>query len=295
MLTATLARAEDVPEQGGSDPAAMDLSDEDRAYIEQVRQLGWQSEGEGELGARAVIQIPPQHSFLGGADAARYLELNGNISSHEELGLIGPNSEEWFAVYFFDDIGYVKDDDKDDLDADEMLATIREQMAAGNEVRSERGLSTFELDGWQIPPTYNDELNTLEWATRFVVDGRTTVNFKTKVLGRKGVMRVVLVTGPERLPTAIPEFRRMMEDFRFVDGERYADYVSGDKIAQYGLAALVVGAGAAAAAKTGLLAGLFLFLKKGWKLVAAAVVAVGIGLRRLFSGGERVRDDEPVA
>jgi uncharacterized membrane-anchored protein len=58
--------------------------------------------------------------------------------------------------------------------------------------------------------------------------------------------------------------------------------VPGDKVAEYGLAALVLGGAAAIATKKGLWAVIVGFLVKGWKLVAIAVAAVGASLRKLF-------------
>ena len=95
-------------------------------------------------------------------------------------------------------------------------------------------------------------------------------------------MRVTLVTSPELLDATIPKYQELMANFRYVDGERYSQYVSGDKIAEYGLIALVAGGAAAVAAKTGLLAGLFLFLKKGLKFVVLGVAAIGAWIANLF-------------
>ena len=75
--------------------------------------FAWQMEGTGKLGTRAEIDIPPNFRFLSGSEASKLVEAMGNISSRKELGLIGTNDLEWFVVFFFDDIGYVKDDEKD--------------------------------------------------------------------------------------------------------------------------------------------------------------------------------------
>ena len=63
-----------------------------------------------------------------------------------------------------------------------------------------------------------------------------------------------------------------------------------DKLATYGLTALVVGGGAAALAKSGLLA-------KLWKPIAAAFVALVAGLKRFVFGGRSAQHDpeKPIA
>jgi uncharacterized membrane-anchored protein len=54
---------------------------------------------------------------------------------------------------------------------------------------------------------------------------------------------------------------------RFVSGQRYSEWREGDKVAAFGLVALVAGGAGLAAGKLGLLG-------KLWKLVAAMVVAI---------------------
>ena len=63
-------------------------------------------------------------------------------------------------------------------------------------------------------------------------------------------MRAILVSDPNSLEQDIKAFRTALRGFDFVSGQRYAEFRSGDKMAEYGLAALIVGGAAAAAAKT---------------------------------------------
>jgi uncharacterized membrane-anchored protein len=78
---------------------------------------------------------------------------------------------------------------------------------------------------------------------------------------------------------AVPEFN---------EGSRYTDYQKGDKTAGYGVAALITGGVAVAAAKKiGLLGVALLFLKKGWIIVMALFGGVGGWLRRQFGGGSK--------
>ena len=51
-------------------------------------------------------------------------------------------------------------------------------------------------------------------------------------------------------------------------GERYAEFRAGDRVAEYGLAALVLGGAAAVATKSG-------FLKAFGKLIVVGVMGVG--------------------
>jgi uncharacterized membrane-anchored protein len=70
--------------------------------------------------------------------------------------------------------------------------------------------------------------------------------------------------------------------YAFKPGQTYAEYREGDKIAKYGLAALIAGGGLAVAAKTGLLAGLFKIFAKAGKLLVVGVIPVGAGIVKVF-------------
>src|SRR6185436_1535572 len=77
---------------------------------------------------------------------------------------------------------------------------------------------------------------------------------------------------------ATPEILGMVD---FNEGHRYADYKpETDKVAAYGLAALVAGG---LAAKTGLLKGLIAIIIALKKFVVIGVIALFAGIQKLFS------------
>lgn len=208
----------------------------------------------GDMGI-ATINVPAGMQFTDGAGAKKWGELTTNPVSQKEIGLIGPDDGHWLVLFEFDDVGYVKDDDKDDLKADELLDSIKEGTAAFNkESRVPAGLPPMNILGWEQQPTYNEAAHVLEWCVRAESGGEPSLNFNTRVLGRRGVVQVTLMFGGDvTLPQALPEFRELMKGFAFKEGERYAEYHEGDKLAEYGLAALIAGGGVALAAKSGLL------------------------------------------
>jgi uncharacterized membrane-anchored protein len=75
-----------------------------------------------------------------------------------------------------------------------------------------------------------------------------------------------------------------MKGFQFTAGEDYSSFRAGDKVAEYGLIALVAGGAGAVAAKTGLLSAVVVFFKKGAKLIVVGVAALAAFLKKLFSG-----------
>ena len=96
-------------------------------------------------------------------------------------------------------------------------------------------------------------------------------------------MNVTLVADPDQYATASQATANALaSNFNYVQGQRYAEWKQGDKIAAVGLAALVVGGGAAVAAKMGLLSKFGALLAKMGKLVIVAIVAVGAGIVKLF-------------
>ena len=298
FTTTFAASAHAEPDWSDTDtPSAVDEApSEDTSGLDA---LEWMRQGFGALGGRARLRIPEGYRFGATETAVTLLRAMGNVPDGTELALVGPDDLDWFVIYDFEDIGYVKDDEKDDLDADELLSNFRDMAEQANAIRQERGLPTFRILGWAVPPHYDEASKVLEWATKAEFtdprDGTTSVsvNYKTKVLGRHGVMNVVVVCGVDELSIALPAYRDMMKGFEFVEGERYAEYKAGDKVATYGLAALMLGGATAVAAKTGLLASLLLLLKKGGKAIVLGAMAVVAFIGRFFAGlfGRGTRED----
>ena len=238
--------------------------------------LAWQrGPTEGRIGSMATIQVRAGEAFLDGPNTRRFLELNGNPPRDDHYTLISVSeSGHWFAVFSFDASGYVKDDEK--LDPDALLKTIQASDGPGNEERKRLGMRAIYTDGWHVAPHYDPESRRLEWGLRLRSDdGRPVVNYTIRILGRRGVMKATLVSDPQRLNRDIAAFRGALGTFDFSAGERYAEFRAGDRVAEYGLAALVLGGAAVVATKTG-------FLKAFWKVIALAVVAFGGAIAAFF-------------
>ena len=240
-----------------------------------------------ELKDIAGVQVPEGFIFTGAKGTQHLLESMGNPASGNELGFLAPTSLVWFVVFEFSDVGYVKDDDKDKLDADKLLKSIKAGTEEANKYRKRMGAPALHITGWEVPPRYNEATHNLEWAIRGESEGEQVVNYNTRLLGRKGVMEVSLVIDPEYLEATLPTYQVILNDYSYKSGERYAEYREGDKLAKYGLAALIAGGAAAVAVKTGLFASIVLFFKKAWKLIVVGLVAVGAWLKRLIGGGGR--------
>lgn len=249
-----------------------------------MSQFNWETSGRGKLSNHATIEIPEGYRFLNGRETAQIMEMFGNLPEEYD-GMIGTEDLDWFVVFQFEDSGYVKDDEKDDLDADELLESLREGEKASNEERKKRGIGTLTTTGWAVEPNYNESTHNLEWGVILEgSDGSENVNFLTKVLGRHGIMHTTLVCDTEDLQTILPDYQNLLTGFEYNAGNTYAEYQEGDKVAEYGLKALVAGGAVFAAAKLGLFGTIALWFKKAMKLIIVAVAAVGLWIKRLVTG-----------
>ena len=239
-------------------------------YDKAILSLNWiKPPNSGDIANRAKIDLIKDHYFLGEEDTKKFLKLNGNPESPENYTLYNP-LEGWFAIFSFSPEGYVKDDEK--IDADGLLKVLKESNAKGLEERKKEGLPLLYLDGWYTPPHYDKENKRLEWATKIHdKDNNIVVNYSTRVLGRSGYMNVLLVSEPNTLDRDIKSFKTALKKFDFNNGERYAEWREGDKVAAYGLGALVVGGTAAAVASKG-----------GFKFLWAIALAAFAGIAGVF-------------
>jgi uncharacterized membrane-anchored protein len=234
----------------------------------------------------AQIDVPAGAVFLDGKATRALMKASGEPTSGREYGAIMTTNDDWVVIFEYSNIGYVKDDEKDSLNADKILDSIRKGTAAANKERVRAGHSPLEIVGWEVPPRYDATTHNLEWAIRATSEGQPILNYNTRLLGRKGVMEVVLVVEPAKLSATLPQFRNLLAGYAFQTGQTYAEFRAGDKIAKYGLGALIVGGAAVGAAKLGLFATLAVFFKKAWKLVVVAIVAVGAFMKKLFGRGD---------
>lgn len=231
----------------------------------------------------AKVDVPAGFVFLDGKTTRAMMKASGEPTSGREYGALMPTNSGWEVMFEYDDVGFVKDDEKDKLNADKLLDAIKRGTAEANKQRVSMGNSPLEIVGWEQPPRYDATSHNLEWAVRATSEGRQILNYNTRLLGRKGVMEVVLIVEPDKLPATLPAFRDLLASYAFTTGQTYAEYRPGDKVAKYGLAALVVGGAAVGAAKLGLLTWLAVLLKKGWKLVVLGFAAVATFFKKMFA------------
>jgi uncharacterized membrane-anchored protein len=247
-----------------------------------MSELDWQfGPTQGQIGDKATIDVPEGYVFLDSANTMQLMEMMQNIPSPNEY-VFARDDLAWFAVFEFEDVGYINDNEE--LDADMLLKSVQEGTKVGNEERRRRGWDTMSVMGWRFQPRYDDQNNLLEWAfiAQQDADGSQIINYNTRLLGRTGVMSLVLVANPDGLDAAVAELKQTLGGYDFIAGEKYSEYKEGDRVAEIGLAALIAGGAAAVATKKGFWAMLVGFFAAAWKFIAFAVVGLFAWLGSLF-------------
>lgn len=254
-----------------------------------------------DLGSIGELNLPESVAFAGKADTQKLLESMGNVPNGSELGMVVPKAEDqdWIIVFDYDEIGYIKDAEKEEIDADAILKSIRQGTEQSNQERKKRGFTGLHVTGWAEAPHYDPRTQNLTWAALHKTDeGHQGLNYNVRLLGRSGVMSVTLVEEPEELAAAKPSVDEVIRAFSFKRGKTYAEWKPGDKVAEYGLATLVAAGAGAAAVKLGFFGVIAKLFAKMGKLVVVIVVAIGgamakfwKGLRARFSGRNAPREN----
>jgi len=246
------------------------------------------------LGHELTLDLPDGFLLLEKKDADEMMRRSGNQDDPSLLAVVLKPDSSWLVTVSYDGEGYVKDEEGEKLDADAILEAITEGTEEGNKYRAEHGFKPIHVDGWSEPPRYDRMSHHLVWAVRGSDADGTSINYNTRVLGRRGYASLNLIDAPEKLAESKPEVATLLGVTRFESGARYEDFdAKNDKVAEYGLAALVAGGAGAAAlklAKVGLLAKfggkLLALLIAGKKVVVGALIALGAGLKKLFAKKE---------
>jgi uncharacterized membrane-anchored protein len=237
------------------------------------------------LGKVAELKLPEGFHFVGADSLDRFFELTRNMRSGNEVGVaLAPG----YMLYFdYDEIGYVKDDDKDKLDADKLMKSMTDGQDAANAERKKRGWDEVKLKGWSTPPHYDAKTNNLKWAINLSSSQdqfkEVWINESIRLLGRGGVMNVTLVSDTPGFKAAEADAEKLLgTNFAYVSGQKYAEFKAGDKVAAIGLSALVLGGAGVMAAKMGLFAKLGVLLGKFWKAIVVGLIAIGAGIKKLL-------------
>ncbi len=242
----------------------------------------------------AKVQVPNGFKYLDSKDARFVLkDLWGNPDDEKVLGMLVPanigvaDTGSWAVVYSYEETGHVKDDDAAGIKYDDLLDEMKKQTIAASAERTKMGYKSIELVGWAQKPFYDKETHKLHWAKeyKFGENPHNTLNYNIRMLGRKGVLVMNIVSGMGQLPMVESNIDKVLASTNFTDGNTYNDFNSStDKIAEYGIGGLIAGG---VLLKTGILAKLGLLLLKLWKVIAIAVAGGYATLRKKLFGRKK--------
>jgi uncharacterized membrane-anchored protein len=275
---------------GGFSLAWADAPAQPKMTPEQLEaSLKYQSGKVSLPGGMATLDLPAGFRYLDPANANRLLVDGwGNPPGATTLGMIVPadvsplSEQGWGVVITYDEDGHVKDDDAATIKYDELLKQLQEDAEEESKERVKAGYPAMKLAAWAEPPHYDQASHKLYWALDYAVGNATvhSLNYKIRVLGRKGVLVLNAVAGMDQLAGIKTEMQKVVAFTDFTPGNAYADFNgSTDKVAEYGIAALVLGG---VAAKLGLFAKLLALIIAFKKAIIIGAVALFAGIKKLL-------------
>jgi len=248
-----------------------------------------------------IIELESGNATLNVPDGFRYLDkqqsiyvltdLWGNPADSSILGMLvlanrGVLADDgWAFVISYEEMGYVKDDDADDIDYDALLKEMKKETNDANPERIQLGYQSISLVGWAYKPFYDKETNTLHWAQelKFGDMETNTLNYNLRVLGRKGVLNLNAVATMNELSDVKTNINKIIKCVEYKDGNKYSDFNPDiDNVAAWTIGGLVAG-------KVLAKVGFFALLLKSWKLILLGIAGLGGAIWRFLTG--RKKDD----
>lgn len=240
----------------------------------------------------ATFNVPEGLQFLNQKDTQTILvKIWGNPpeAASNVLGMIvqspkdAISEEGWGVVVTYTEDGHVDDADAAKTDFTDLLKKMKEGTAEANKERTKKGYKPVELVGWAEPPHYDPATHKIYWAKELSFGGKeNTLNYCTRILGRQGVLELNAVASMKALPSIRQESQKVLAQVDFNEGNRYADFNhSTDKLATYGVAALVAGG---VAGKMGFFKLLLTALIAAKKLVVIGVIGLFAMVKKFFGG-----------
>lgn len=251
-------------------------------------------DAKGKAAAIAQLPLPSGFKFTGAEGAKAFLASIGSPPTPNTVGLLVPLglTPSWAVAFTFEEVGRVRTDDKEMIDADRLLANIKAGLGRLNAARrSAKAPEIADLE-WIEKPKYDEARRSLTWAIRGVVPAdKGTANYDVRFLGRHGVMKATVMTSDDKYDALVSQVRPILEGFEFTPENRYSDWKDGEKIATSGLTDLVGGGSAAHRGLIGFLKsdrGLLLLAIGGGGLVFVGVmIGVGLSLSRKMKTARR--------
>jgi len=234
---------------------------------------------------QASLKLPKNFIFIPKEQAAPIMSSMGNSTSESFVGLIFSTTKDFngFITINYLDSGHINDEDAKDWSADDLFKTIKEGNDEANKERAANGFPSLEVVDWIEKPNYDAKTHKLIWSLLGKEkdnDKSNVVNYNTYILGRQGYFKLNLITSKEDVQNEKLISNDILASFNFDKGNRYDDFTANtDRLAAYGIAALVTGV---AAKKLGLIALAGVFIIKMWKLLILLPVILWGTFKKVF-------------
>ncbi len=242
------------------------------------------------------ITVPKGFKYLDPEQSKHVIvDIWGNPDSENiSLGMILPEKQGvlddrgYVFNIQYDEIGYVKDDDADDINYDDLLAEMQKDTEEENKERNKQGYDPIQLVGWASNPFYDKEHKILHWAQelKFGTNKVNTLNYNVRILGRKGVLVLNAISSMQELPLVKKDIHNVLNIVTFNDGYKYSDFdPSVDQVAAWTIGGLVAG-------KVLAKVGFFAIIAKFGKVIAIAVGGFFTAMWRRMRGRKKEEESD---
>ncbi len=260
--------------------------DSTQLFINEIEQSLTYQTGIIELeSGNATLTVPKGFRYLDKTQSNYVLtDLWGNPADSSIIGMLVPENRgvlemnSWVFTISFDEMGYVKDDDADDIDYDDLLKEQQDELKKLNPERVKLGYEPVEFIGWASSPYYDKNKKILHWAKelKFGQDSIHTLNYNLRVLGRKGIFMLNAIASMHEMPEVKANIDDVIGSVKFKEGYRYSDFIPNvDNVAAWTIGGLVAG-------KILAKAGFFVLIAKFWKLIVIAFASISGGILKYF-------------
>ena len=247
------------------------------------------------------LNVPPGFKYLN-AEKSNYVltELWGNPPQTGVLGMIfpahsGPFGDKSYAfIITYDPAGFVKDDDADKINYNDLLKDIQKEEAEDNKARAAKGYPAINMIGWASKPFYDKTNKVLHWAKNLHFSGEdeNTLNYEVRILGRKGILSMNAVATINELDSVKKDIDKVLAIPSFTDGNAYKDFDSKtDNVAAWTIGGLVAGK---VLLKVGFWAIIGKFLIGAWKFILIGIVAVWGTIKKFLGKKPLVEEDHSI-
>lgn len=211
----------------------------EQAYAE-TSKLKWiRDPGEYTLPlSHAIIRLPKDYSMLAGEDAARYDLLWNGIDSRNTEAIVFNDADNTLGYFIYEESGHVAEDDWGKVNANFILRQLKAADVGANEARRKAGLDEFTTGNWKQAPRYDARSKTAVWAYELSSAKANFISSMAIRLSRTGYHQIVWVADVSRVADPAGRLNELIAMLDHEPGYGYADFVEGDKRADYGVGAL---------------------------------------------------------